>query len=299
MKKAIVTGAAGFAGFSTTKELIERDYEVYAVVKPGSHHNKRLDCFGNSIHIIELDCCKYDLIPEMISEKCDVFFHFAWFGRRYDFDSQYKNIECCLEALKSSKKLNCSRFMGMGSQSEYGICDCVMTENIALNPIDAYGASKVSAMYLSKRLSQDINIDWVWCRMFSLYGDYEPNGRMLPDLLSNLKSNVDMELSSCIQNWDYLHARDAARAIVDLVKYGHSGEVYNIANGDYKPLKMFVEEAKSKFAYEGNIIYGSKAEPFISLQPNVDKLRNHTGWNPLISFEEGIMEYYNDNNPDE
>ena len=288
MKRAVITGAAGFAGFSTTKELLDRGYEVYAIVRPSSPHNERLTGLSDNLKYIELDCSDFEKIPDFIPEKCDCFYHLAWFGGRHDLEEQRRNIDCFLKALRSASKIGCTRFVGIGSQAEIGLTDKVMDEEIALNPINAYGAAKAAALHLSKILAGQLSIEWTWGRIFSLYGDNEPEGRMLPDLIHKLGNDLDISLSSCEQNWDYLHVRDGAKAIVSIGEKGHPGEIYNIANGDYKPLKNFVEEAKSQFDYKGKIIYGDKADPFVSLQPDMSKLKEHTGWKPEISFEEGI-----------
>ena len=296
MPKAVITGAAGFAGFSVTRELLSRGYKVYAILKPGSAHNARLSDLSGDLDSVELDCAEFDKISDYINEKCDLFINLAWFGGRDDFYIQKNNIDCCLMALESASRLGCSRFIGIGSQAEYGISAGCMTEELMPSPINAYGSAKVSAMYLSKKRSEQLDIEWIWGRIFSLYGDYEPSGRMLPDLIVNLKAGRNVSLSSCEQNWDYLHVTDAARAIACLAEKGHSGEIYNIANGDYKPLKVFTETVQKLLECNGIICYGSKADPFVSLQPDVTKLMAHTGWKPIVGFEEGVLKFANEEN---
>ncbi len=292
MPKAVITGAAGFAGYSVTKELMERGYEVYAVLRPGSEHNSRLDDLSENLHRIELDCSDFDKISVHIPTGCELFFHLAWFGGRDDFNTQKQNIDFCLKALESACRAECGRFIGIGSQAEYGVSEGIIDEKSYTNPFSSYGAAKLSAMYLSRNLASQLGIEWVWGRIFSLYGDYEPSGRMLPDLLSNLRTDKNVHLSSCEQMWDFLHARDAASALVLLGEKGCSGELYNIANGQFRPLKEYVESAKEQFEYKGIINYGDKADPFVSLMPDVSKLMNDTGWKPSIEFEKGIFEYY-------
>ncbi len=294
MKKAVITGAAGFAGYSVTSELLDKCYEVYAVLRPGSEHNHRLVGLSEHIHLIELDQTDFDRIDRMVACDCDEFYHLAWSGKRDDFSEQVKNIDSCIKALESAKKLNCHRFIGIGSQAEYGLCDIIMQEELTPHPVNAYGSAKTAAMYLSKRRAEQLGIEWIWGRIFSLYGDFEPSGRMLPDLITALKENKDIKLSSCEQEWDYLHVRDAAKAIVMLGELGHSGEVYNIANGSFRPLKEYVEEAKSLFPYTGMIDYGAKADPFVALKPDVNKLKDHTGWKPVIAFDEGVIRFANE-----
>ena len=291
--KAIVTGAAGFAGYSLTVALLESGYEVYAILKPNSEHNQRLKGIKDSLHLIECDCGDFDKLPEMIPVSCDCFYHLAWFGSRDDFDAQRYNIECTLMALESAAKCNCKRFVGIGSQAEYGICLGEIREDSISTPITAYGACKLAALYLTKCRAEQLKIEWVWGRIFSLYGDYEPKGRMLPDLVENLSQNRDMHLSSCEQNWDYLYVKDAAKAIIAIGESGHNSEVYNIAHGDGKALREYVLQAKEELNSISNIIFGKRANPFISLLPSIDKIKKDTGWAPEVPFEVGLKSYFN------
>ena len=49
-----------------------------------------------------------------------------------------------------------------------------------------------------------------------------------------------------------------------------------------------MEEAKTILGSESEIVYGDDPNPFVSLQPSINKIINDTGWKPAISFSEGI-----------
>lgn len=290
--KAIVTGAAGFAGYSLTKELSERGYEVFAVVRPQSSHNDRIYGLPN-VHLIELDCADYDLISQSVKDKCDIFFHLAWFGGRYDIDEQNKNIIVLDNAIKSAAALGCKRIVCTGSQAEYGPQTELINEKTTPNPIDAYGAAKISAMHIGRQRAKEVGIEFIWGRIFSLYGLYEPIGRMLPAMLIKLNSGETMQLSSCEQYWDYLDVRDAAKALIAISEKGKDGEIYNIANGECRPLKEFVDIVMNITGNRGQVVFGLKSNPFYSLNVDVSKIIRDTGWKPEIDFEDGIRDYLN------
>ena len=285
-KSAVVTGAAGFTGYSLTMKLANLGYNVHAIVRPDSEHNKRIK--HPLVNIIELDYSAYDELASRINSKCDYFYHLVWCGGRDDFGIQMKNIDYSLVTLEEAHKLGCKRFICTGSQAEYGIQKDIITEDVLPNPINSYGVSKLSAMYLTKRRAEQLGIGWIWGRIFSLYGKYEPSGRLFSDLLRKLINGENMNLSSCSQNWDYLNVEDAAEALVALAEKGVTGNVYNIANGDYKELKWFVEEMKNIVSSNSEIIYGDNPNPYISLKPSVEKIKNDTGWEPEIGFSEGV-----------
>ena len=292
-KIAFVTGAAGFTGSVLVEELVEAGYDVYGIVRPGSAHNSRLDIFGDRVHRIDLDLDDISKLPSLVPAVADgkraVFFHLAWTSGK-DCERQFENVGFTLEALRVAAKIGCKRFVCTGSQAEYGVVpkDELICEDRMLNPFSAYGASKVAACYTSRSLANELGVEWIWGRIFSVIGKHEPAGRMLPDLYESLKRGENFKLSSCRQNWDYLDVYDAADALVALGERGVNGEIYNIAHGDYKSLREFTEELRIIVNPDAGILYGDDASPFVSLQPSVEKIQRDTGWKAMRGLEESV-----------
>ena len=292
MKKVIVTGAAGFFGFNLAKALLNRGYYVYAVARHGSAHNDRLEGMQNLRPIIA-DMSQYDSLGKQIKEPCDYFFHLAWRSdERDNFSVQCQSMEAACRALSAAKKIGCRRFICTGSQAEYGPQDGLSAENTLPTPATAYGATKLAACYLTKNQAEQLGLEWIWARIFSLYGPYEPRGRMLPDLAAALLRGESFRLTAATQYWDYLYAFDAAEALIALAEHGQSGEIYNVANGDYRPLKEFTEEVREIIAPSVPIIYGADSRQAISLCPSVAKIQRDTGWRAKTDFADGIRATY-------
>lgn len=290
MKTVIVTGAAGFMGINLVEALLKKNYFVYAILRPGSAHNRRLT-EGKQLKKISIEMEHYDKLTDYIAEKCEAFFHLAWQGERDDFDVQKQNIDYAIMALEAAKGLSCKRFLCTGSQAEYGIQHQLITEETLPDPYTAYGAAKLAACYLTKRRAEQLGIDWLWGRIFSVYGKYEPQGRLIPDLVMALRQRKTFNLTSATQNWDYLYSEDAAEALIALVEQGRSGEIYNVANGDYHPLRYFTEQLHEQIAPKTVVQYGQKISKneIVSLQPSVKKIFDDTGWEPKTSFMDGIL----------
>ncbi len=307
-KIAIVTGAFGFAGANLTEHLLDYGYKVYAIGRKGSAHNERFE-ESESLRKVLIDMEDYDKICGYIDEddirsaEAIALFHLSWGGQRDDFDAQRQNIDGSLHLLDSardikekclkSKNMDVSvRVVGIGSQAEYGVKDELITEDLSLEPFSAYGSCKAAAYYLMESKARILGIDFIWGRIFSLIGKYEPEGRMLPDVVRKLAAGEKVSLSSCEQFWDYLDAGDAADAIIALFEKGVAGEVYNIANGDYDRLKNFVVRAAKCVGVDESLIsYGNRANPFVSLEVSGEKIKKDTGWEPKVSFEESIKYY--------
>lgn len=294
----IVTGSAGFVGCNLTERLIEKGYKVYAFIRPGSSHNERLEKLvpesDGRLVLVECDMSNILEAADKITDKCEVFYHLAWADGRDDFARQYSNIDQTLNALTLADKLGCKRFVATGSQAEYGLVPNgeEQTEDTPLKPNTAYGACKVAAYYLLKRRCEQIGMEFIWGRIFSIYGKYEGDGRLIVDLTKAIQRGERKQMTAATQNWDYLYTSDAADALIALAEKGRAGEIYNIANGDYHELKYFTDQIASYYGDKEQIEYGSDSRTPVSLQPSVSKIFADTGWRPSVDFMDGIKKVY-------
>ncbi|MCR4591040.1 MAG: NAD(P)-dependent oxidoreductase [Lachnospiraceae bacterium] len=308
MKNAVVTGGAGFAGYSLVKSLYLRGFRVICPVRPGSSHNERLEELKNNrgseageIITFNLDMKDMRMLPNWLKTKgMDVsgclFFHLAWTGGRDDFDAQYANVTACVDTVAAASRIGASKIIITGSQAEYGLKSggieaadgtlTPVTEDALPEPVNAYGAAKTAAMYLSRDLARHLGMEWNWVRIFSLYGECEHDSTMLSYLRRCLLKDVTPSLSSCEQTWDYLDVKDAAEALIAVAEKGKNGEIYNLASGDYKPLKDFTEDIRKRINPGMEIDYAETdpGKPLLSLRPSVEKIKRDTGWEAQIPF---------------
>lgn len=238
--KAIIVGGAGFVEIALTERLRFLDYYVYNNIRLNSANLGRLNEADKGLSIIQCDLGNIESISDLIVERPDVMYYLAW-TRGKGYKGQYINVEYLNNAIGLAAKIGCKRIVITGSQAEYGVVpkNEIIYEDRKPNPFTDYGSSKVAASYLSRQYANDLGIEWVWGRIFSLIGKNEPDTRMLPALYKSLKRGKDFALSSCRQNWDYLDVHHAADALVALAEHGKSGEIYNIANGQYRELKEY------------------------------------------------------------
>lgn len=168
----------------------------------------------------------------------------------------------------------------------------MITEETCPHPADAYGAVKLAACLLTRQRAADLDIEWIWGRIFSLYGKYEAETRMLPALVKSLRENKDFSMSTNgRQNWDYLYVSDGAEALIALMEKGKNGEIYNIANGAYRPMREYVDMAKEFVGSTACVAYNETNVSLYSLQPSNEKIKRDTGWLPQVEFCFGLERY--------
>ena len=83
------------------------------------------------LHVVPCDAAELAALPELIPEKADAFFHFAWAHTigpgRNDMPAQIENIRYTIAACRAAAQLGCQVFIGAGSQAEYGRVEGVLT----------------------------------------------------------------------------------------------------------------------------------------------------------------------------
>ena len=76
--------------------------------------------------------------------------------------------------MRAANALGCKRFIGAGSQAEYGPMDVErISPDSPTNPSTPYGASKLASYYLAGMLCRELGMECIWPRIFSVYGIHE------------------------------------------------------------------------------------------------------------------------------
>lgn len=255
MKSAIVTGATGFIGIALTKELVQNGIHVYALCRKGSKRRSRVEGLPD-VEIIDVDFADLSKIDSI---QGDVFYHVAWEGARNDFDEQYKNVGMAVDCVKLAARLGCRRFIGLGSQAEYGETKELITEETPLKPTTAYGACKVATYYLLTDLAKRLELEFVWARLFSVYGPNDNPNSLVPQLVEALEEKGEFTLETDGTHiWNYLHEEDVARALRLLGVIKKPCMVYNVAHSVSKPLKEYAEGFKTQVNPGATIHYGTE-----------------------------------------
>lgn len=292
--KVLITGATGFIGAALCGEMLEHGHDVTAIIRPESHRKDRIP---GGVRIAALPL---DRISEL-EGQFDLCYHLAWNGssgsERNDFDMQIINIRYTADMLRTAKRLGCWKFVGAGSQAEYGIVRGRCREDEATNPFMMYGAAKLSAYHMGRLVAEQEKLRFVWPRIYSVYGPGENGGTLMSYLLDCLRRGVPAELSPCGNMWDFLYISDCAKALRMLGENEDAEGVYNVSAGKPALLKDFVCRAKAAVNSAAEIQFGAKAaDPGHTfwLEPDVSRLHD-IGFRCDVEFEEGVRRKWNGN----
>lgn len=283
-------------GAALIKECIEKGIEVYAVLRASSGKKKRLP-ESEMLHMVDCPLEDLETLPQKITEKCDTFYHIAWGNtgenRNSSTELQSRNIAYTLAAVKAAYALGCRRFIGAGSQAEYGPMDVdKISPDSPVNPTTPYGAAKLASGQLARMLCKELGMECIWPRIFSVYGIYEKETTMVASGLRKMLAGEKTSFTPALQRWDYLFSADAGRAYYLIGEKGKDGAVYCVGSGRAAPLKDYIEiMAELTGAEETGI--GARPYPagaVMNLCADISSLTADTGFVPEYTFREGIRE---------
>ena len=227
MKKVIITGPTGAIGMALINKCIEMNMEVTAICH---RRSKRIKNFPitEKLQIVECDLAELVDFTDELGNNYDTFYHLAWActvgETRNDVSAQMNNIKYTIDAVELAKRLGCKRFIGAGSQAEYGRSDKKLNSSVPTFPENAYGIAKLCAGQLSRIRCEQLGLEHIWTRILSVYGPYDGENAMISTLIRGLKNKQELHFTKCEQIWDYCYSDDAANALYLLGEGGKSGK---------------------------------------------------------------------------
>jgi len=292
MQKIVITGATGMIGAALARCAVKDGIDVLCVVRKDSD---RLSNIPQS-ELVKVEYCDINEYRNLnLSGIYDVFYHLAWektfVASRDDVDTQVDNVQYTLDAVRLAKRLGCKKFIGAGSQAEYGIATEPLKPETPVNPQSGYGIAKYAAGKLSRLHCSQLGLQFNWVRILSVFGPLDGAHTLIMYAINELRAGRSPELTKCEQIWDYLYCDDAARALLAIGKNGIDGKTYPLGSGNGRKLSEYLESLRDVVNPKGVLQFGKK--DYYPHQPmylcaDISELTNDTGWKPEVSFEEGV-----------
>ena len=296
MKRAIITGPTGAIGIALIQVLIEQDVEVLVVVRKNSKRKSNIPQ-SDKVQIVELDLKEIEQLPKLVKEKYDIFYHLGWDGTfgnsRNNMPGQLLNIQYALDAVKTAYEMGCKKFIGAGSQAEYGRVEGKLSANTPTFPENGYGIAKLCAGQMTRILCEQKGMEHIWVRILSVYGPYDGEDTMVMSTIKKILEGEVPTFTKCEQMWDYLYSKDAGRAMYLLGKKGIRGKTYCLGSGQVKPLLFYVESIRDAINSDAKLGIGEVAyapNQVMYLCADIEELTKDTGFVSEYGFVQGINE---------
>ncbi len=106
------------------------------------------------------------------------------------------------------------------------------------------------------------NVDFVWCRLFYLYGEGEDARRLVPYLRARLATGESAELTSGTQIRDFLDVREAGILIAETALGGEQGPV-NVCSGEPITVRQLAEQIADEYGRRDLLRFGARPENLV------------------------------------
>ena len=296
MKRAIITGATGAVGTALVKELITNNIETLVLCREGSRRNHQIPDHP----LVTRKHCSLDQLASIENDtgnNYDVFYHFAWMGttgaERNDMYLQNQNVRFALDAVGVAKRFGCKKFIGAGSQAEYGRVEGMLKPDTPAFPEMGYGIAKLCAGQMTREYAHQLGMQHIWVRILSVYGPNDGAQSMVMSTIHKLQNGEVPQLTKGEQLWDYLYSGDAGRAFRLIGQKGIDGKNYVLGSGQAQPLANYIKVIRDIVDSNGQIELGAipyTPKQVMRLQADISELNRDTGFVPEMDFAAGIKE---------
>ncbi len=261
----LLTGATGFVGRQVLRALGDRDVLVRVLVREAKQSEFKTQ--GSIEKIVTTP----DLFAEPrpwwadVCRGIDLVIHVAWYAEPGKYLQSSKNLDCLtgtLQLAQAAAAAGVRRFVGIGTCFEYDLTASMLSVETPLRPLTPYAGAKAAAfMALSQWLSTQ-GVEFVWCRLFYLYGEGEDARRFVPYLRGKLLAGETAELTSGKQIRDYLDVGEAGRMIVETALGAVQGPV-NICSGMPITIRQFAEEIADEYGRRDLLRFGARPDNLV------------------------------------
>ncbi len=261
-KKPIVL-ISGANGYLARNLIMNLDLSESVVIALTHDAKAAREAYG----VADLEIVEYDFLkPQPLSgivKSCDVFVNFAWTGirgeERDNCELQTKNANASVNLAKEAIAQGAQKLIQIGSLAEYGVQMSKVSEDTKPCPITEYGKAKLLCAEKVKGLCAEKDVKFIELRMGSVYGGINDNSIVAKVGKTVGDGGSFMMSTQCSQPWEFIHIND----VVNILKKSifdsdiPSG-VYNVSNGDTRPLKDFILSYACKKGADDAVEFGIK-----------------------------------------
>jgi UDP-glucose 4-epimerase len=298
---AVVTGGAGFIGGHMVDLLIDRGFTVRVIdnLVGGRLANlQHLD--GHPRLQVHVEDIRGVAPGSPIFAGATYVFHFAGIGDivpSIERPTEYMstNVLGTVHALEAARAAGVRKFVYAASSSCYGLAtELPTTEHAPINTEYPYALSKYQGEQAVLHWGRVYHLPVVSIRIFNAYGTRSKTsgaygavfGVFLAQKLNGKPFTV---VGDGTQTRDFVFATDLARAFLAAAESPRQQEIYNVGAGNPQPVNRLVELLGAES--DAGVVHVPKrpGEPDCTWA-DITKIRAELGWEPLVSFEDGVAE---------
>ena len=306
MADYLVTGGAGFIGSHLTEELITRGHRVR--VADSLVTGKR----GNLDHVPDVEFLEGDLADLHFARRavdgCEVVLHQAAIPSvprsvADPITSNRANVDATLNVLVAARDAGVRRLVFAGSSSAYGDTPTLPKhEDMPVHPLSPYALQKVIGEQYLQLFTNLYGLETVSIRYFNVFGPRQDPSSPYSGVISVFATALLENRSPTIygdgeQTRDFTYVANVVDGVLRACEApGANGRVINVATGGRISLNTLFGTMR---ALVGATVQPTYVEPRVGdvrdSQADIRRAREILGYEPVVSFEEGLrrtVEWY-------
>jgi nucleoside-diphosphate-sugar epimerase len=306
MATYLVTGGAGFIGSHLSEELVRRGHRVRVADSLITGKRSNLDHI-KGIEFLEGDLADIDVAHKAV-DGCEYVLHQAAIPSvprsvKDPLTSNRANVDATLNVLLASRDAGVKRLVFAASSSAYGDTPTLPKhENMPTNPLSPYALQKVIGEDYLRLFTRLYGLETVSIRYFNVFGPRQDPSSPYSGVISVfatalLENRPPTIFGDGNQTRDFTYVANVVDGVLRACEAPRaSGEIINVATGGRISLNQLFEEMRKLVGGTLTPVYEEPRKGDVrDSQADITKARELLGYEPTVSFEEGLrktIEWY-------
>src|SRR3954468_13014886 len=327
-RTCLVTGADGFMGSHLTEALVTLGADVVAFVRATSSGAlNNIAHLRQDLTVVFADLTDRTSVDYLVRDHLATapdkpyVFHLgaqAHVGESWHrpYETVMTNTVGTLNMLQAivDQDVDLEKFDTAGTSEEYGnvresvahqhdfdaLGSLILHERSPINPKSVYATAKVAADFLTMNYHDAYGVLGIVTRMFNNYGPRQNPRYVTGTIITQALTRPEVEMGALEPLRDFCFTTDGVRGHLVVAAKGVPGDVYvygqgkNISMAEWTDLILRTGSDHGFWPDDRHVVTTDKrlrpgATDVMALKVGYDKLHRETGWEPKVSWEEGVL----------
>jgi len=285
--KIFVTGGTGFIGTHFIKKLQKTNHEICLLLLEDeqlpNNYSKNIKTISGNLSNINKWKDKLSIFSP------DVVYHLAWMGiPDYSYKTSILNLKYGIDLFTTIAEIGCKSVISTGTCWEYGRKKGLLNEDMTPISDNSFTAAKNSLYSMGKEVFKENNINFIWTRLFYVYGPLQRSYSLLPHVISRIMQGKKLEIKSPWNKNDFIYISDVIDALYLILEKCNNSYLFNVGSGKSTSVNDIVTLVCDKFKYPYEPSQSLIFDDNIDFWADISKIKKIIGWEQKVTIKSGI-----------